>query len=88
MLDLLAPGAGDAAWHGACLALAELARRGALLPARLPAAAPLVATALHFDARRGAHRRARRPQVALLSLQAMAPSMGPRLSVLLFMCII
>ena len=65
MLDLLAPGAGDAAWHGACLALAELARRGALLPARLPAAAPLVAAALHFDARRGAHRRARRPQAAL-----------------------
>ncbi|KAK9846640.1 hypothetical protein WJX81_008203 [Elliptochloris bilobata] len=55
VLELLAPTAGDGAWHGACLALAELARRGLLSPARLPAAAPLIATALHYDARRGSH---------------------------------
>lgn len=56
MLELLTPTAGDGAWHGACLALAELARRGLLAPGRLPAAAPLVARALHYDARRGSHR--------------------------------
>jgi len=61
VLELLAPGGGDAAWHGACLALAELARRGLLPPARLLGAAPRIADALRFDARRGAHRRAARP---------------------------
>jgi hypothetical protein len=60
VLELLAPGGGDAAWHGACLALAELARRGLLPPGRLLGAAPRIAAALRFDARRGAHRRARR----------------------------
>ena len=46
----------DTAWHGGCLALAELARRGLLLPARLPDLAPLLAAALQYDVRRGAHR--------------------------------
>jgi hypothetical protein len=46
----------DTAWHGGCLAMAELARRGLLLPARLPTLAPLIASALHYDLRRGAHR--------------------------------
>lgn len=39
----------DKAWHGGCLALAELTRRGLLLPARLPAVVPLVCKALHFE---------------------------------------
>ena len=55
VLELLSPIEGDGAWHGACLAVAELARRGLLLPARLPEATPLVATALAYDVRRGAH---------------------------------
>jgi hypothetical protein len=44
------------AWHGACLALAELARRGVLLPYRLQPIAPIIARALQLDIRRGAHR--------------------------------
>ena len=48
--------ADDSAWHGACLAMAELARRGLLLPARLPEAAQVVSQALAYDVRRGAHR--------------------------------
>uniref|UniRef100_A0A6U5ZYI7 Uncharacterized protein n=1 Tax=Guillardia theta TaxID=55529 RepID=A0A6U5ZYI7_GUITH len=40
-------------WHGGCLALAELARRGLLLPHRLQAVVQLVVRALKFDVRRG-----------------------------------
>lgn len=43
------------AWHGGCLALAELARRGLLLPSRLPTIAPVLQRALHYDVRRGPH---------------------------------
>lgn len=45
----------DAAWHGGCLALAELARRCLLLPHRLPALAPIITAALRYDVRRGPH---------------------------------
>jgi hypothetical protein len=55
VMTLLAPAEGDGAWHGGCLALAELARRGLLLPSRLPEVVPRVLHALGYDVRRGAH---------------------------------
>ena len=45
----------DNAWHGACLALAELARRGLLLPHRLQDVVPIVTRAIQYDVRRGQH---------------------------------
>eukprot|EP00049_Salpingoeca_infusionum_P003287 m.65120 g.65120 ORF g.65120 m.65120 type:complete len:1273 (-) comp12047_c0_seq2:165-3983(-) len=43
----------DGSWHGGCLALAELARRGLLLPARLDVVVPTVTQALQYDVLRG-----------------------------------
>ena len=45
----------DKAWHGGCLALAELTRRGLLLPERLGTVMPLVCRALHFEEVSGNH---------------------------------
>ena len=45
----------DAAWHGACLAVAELSRRGLLLPGRLSAVLPFTVRALLFDVRASTH---------------------------------
>ncbi|KAK7357845.1 hypothetical protein VNO80_17142 [Phaseolus coccineus] len=55
VLELFLPGEGDGSWHGGCLALAELARRGLLLPASLPRVVPVIVKALHYDVRRGPH---------------------------------
>ncbi|XP_077385116.1 tubulin-specific chaperone D isoform X1 [Festucalex cinctus] len=41
-------------WHGGCLALAELGRRGLLLPSRLTHVVPLITKALTYDEKRGA----------------------------------
>jgi len=54
-IQLLGDRADSDMWHGACLALAELARRGLLLPARLPEVIPVVLKGLTFDVRSGAH---------------------------------
>lgn len=43
----------DSAWHGGCLAIAELARRSILSPQRLPSLSPLLQQALSYDVRRG-----------------------------------
>ncbi|KAL3803856.1 hypothetical protein HJC23_004018 [Cyclotella cryptica] len=45
----------DRNWHGACLCLAELARRGLLLPNRLKEVVPIVVQAIGYDVRRGQH---------------------------------
>eukprot|EP01135_Chromosphaera_perkinsii_P011023 Nk52_evm57s2309 gene=Nk52_evmTU57s2309 len=46
---------GDGAWHGGCLAVAELARRGLLLPRRLAEVVPLTSKALVYDVRKGSY---------------------------------
>jgi hypothetical protein len=44
----------DMIWHGSCLALGELARRGLLLPDRLPdVIEPILIPAILFDVRKG-----------------------------------
>ncbi|KAL0339271.1 UNVERIFIED_CONTAM: Tubulin-folding cofactor D [Sesamum angustifolium] len=55
VLELFSPAEGDGSWHGGCLALAELARRGLLLPISLPKVVPVIIKALHYDIRRGPH---------------------------------
>ncbi|KAL9234376.1 hypothetical protein vseg_009256 [Gypsophila vaccaria] len=55
VLELFSPREGDGSWHGGCLALAELARRGLLLPISLPKVVHVVVKALHYDIRRGPH---------------------------------
>ncbi|XP_071444104.1 tubulin-specific chaperone D [Hetaerina americana] len=49
VLELFSPGEPDGAWHGASLALAELGRRGLLLPTRLPDVVAAVLRGLDFD---------------------------------------
>ncbi|GER46456.1 tubulin-folding cofactor D, partial [Striga asiatica] len=55
VLELFSPGEGDGSWHGGCLALAELARRGLLLPISFSKVVPVIIKALHYDIRRGPH---------------------------------
>ncbi|XP_077183676.1 tubulin-specific chaperone D isoform X1 [Paroedura picta] len=44
----------DNSWHGGCLALAELGRRGLLLPSRLSEVVPVILKGLTYDEKRGA----------------------------------
>lgn len=53
VLDLFTMMEGDAAWHGGCLALAELGRRGLLLPQRLSDVVPVVCKSLRYDVQIG-----------------------------------
>ncbi|KAK1326064.1 hypothetical protein QJS10_CPA01g02700 [Acorus calamus] len=55
IIELFSPREGDGSWHGGCLALAELARRGLLLPVNFPKVVPLAVKALHYDVRKGPH---------------------------------
>merc|ERR1719189_358602 len=53
LLELFSPRETDGAWHGGCLALAELGRRGLLLPHRLPEVVPHILAGLVYDQRKG-----------------------------------
>ncbi|XP_006812079.1 tubulin-specific chaperone D-like [Saccoglossus kowalevskii] len=55
VLELFSLSETDGAWHGGCLALAELGRRGLLLPERLPEVVPVVIKALGYDEKRGSY---------------------------------
>lgn len=56
ILELLGGLPSTTAWHGACLSLAECARRRVLTVGQLDNIAPYIAKALQMDIRRGAHR--------------------------------
>ena len=53
--ELFGPSESDGAWHGGCLALAELCRRGLLLPQRLNEFVPVLEKALVYDINLGNH---------------------------------
>lgn len=53
VIEMMSPLEQHEAWHGACLAIAELAKRGLLLPYRLNAMVPLLLQALVYDEMKG-----------------------------------
>ena len=53
VLDLFTYVEDDSAWHGGCLAIAELGRRGLLLPRQLEIVVPIILKALVFDKKLG-----------------------------------
>ncbi|XP_050523175.1 tubulin-specific chaperone D [Daktulosphaira vitifoliae] len=53
VLSMLSPDENDNAWHGGCLALAELGRRGLLLKENLHLVVPVVLKALVYDEPKG-----------------------------------
>ena len=55
VIEAFADAEADSSWHGGCLALAELSRRGLLLPDRLAVVMPLIERAIRFDIMRGQH---------------------------------
>lgn len=53
VIEILNPLEQHEAWHGSCLAVAELAKRGLLLPYRLTNLVPLLLQALCYDEMKG-----------------------------------
>ncbi|KAJ7095891.1 TBCD protein [Mycena belliarum] len=49
------PAIAESTWHGACLACAEMARRGLVARSALPELMEWLSKALYFDLRKGAH---------------------------------
>lgn len=55
LTDLFTEQETESSWHGGCLALAELCRRGLLLPERLVTFVPILEKALIYDVNKGNH---------------------------------
>ncbi|KAI1280847.1 Tubulin-specific chaperone D [Halotydeus destructor] len=55
LLDLFSFGERDFAWHGGCLALAELGRRGLILPVNFPEVFVVLKKALVYDELKGTY---------------------------------
>mmetsp|Transcript_13155 Transcript_13155/g.22273 ORF Transcript_13155/g.22273 Transcript_13155/m.22273 type:complete len:175 (+) Transcript_13155:1230-1754(+) len=55
LTDLFTDQETESSWHGGCLALAELCRRGLLLPERLSVFVPILDKALIYEVNRGNH---------------------------------
>lgn len=53
--DLFKESETESSWHGGCLALAELCRRGLLLPERLEMYVKVLDKALIYDVNKGNH---------------------------------
>eukprot|EP01080_Neovahlkampfia_damariscottae_P007950 gene7950-12417_t len=53
--NLFTPLEGENSWHGGCLTLAELAKRGLLLPNRLDSIIEVIEKALQYDVKVGSH---------------------------------
>lgn len=53
VIEILNPLEENEAWHGSCLAIAELAKRGLLLPSRLETMVPLLLEAMVYDEMKG-----------------------------------
>ena len=53
IIDLFTFVEDDSAWHGGCLAIAELGRRGLLLPEKIKIVIPIIENALVFDKKLG-----------------------------------
>ncbi len=55
LIDLFDDNETDSSWHGGCLCLAELCRRGLLLPERIVRFVPILDKALVYDVNKGTH---------------------------------
>ena len=55
LTDLFDDNETESSWHGACLCLAELCRRGLLLPERIEKFVPILEKALIYDINKGTH---------------------------------
>lgn len=53
VISLFSINATDSTWHGGCLTMGELSRRGLLLPVRLSEFFPILNRALHLDINQG-----------------------------------
>ena len=49
ILELFHPNESENSWHGGCLTIGELSRRGLLLPSRLAEVFPVINKALVYD---------------------------------------